>query len=91
LRKAHLAADRCSGNDDVDAPIHWDEEPTMDADEAQTIAARDQLWSSLRALLPEIEQIAEGAFAGTEREKQIVQIVAKIVAAELKFRAEETK
>ncbi len=63
----------------------------MDPDEIQTIAARDQLWSSLRPLLPEIEQIAYGRFGGSEREQQIIQILAKIVAAELKFRAEETK
>ena len=59
----------------------------MDADDMQTVAERDQLWASLRALLPEIERVAAGSWAGTEREKQIIQLLARIVVAELTFRA----
>lgn len=61
----------------------------MDADRLQAIAARDQLWSSLRALVPEIEHLGEGKFEGTDRERQLVQVLARIVAEELKFRAGE--
>ena len=62
----------------------------MDPDRLQAIAARDQLWSSLRTLLPEIEPLAEGHFSGTERECEVVQLLARIVVAELRFRAEES-
>jgi hypothetical protein len=61
----------------------------MDPDHRQAIAERDQLWSSLRALRPEIEQLAQGSFIGSEREQQIIQLLARIVAAELQFRANE--
>jgi hypothetical protein len=63
----------------------------MDPDHIQATAYRDQLWSSLRALLPEIERIAGGQFDGSERERQVVQILARIVAAELRFRADESR
>jgi hypothetical protein len=65
--------------------------PLMDPDRLQAIAARDQLWASLRALQPEIQQLALGQLDGSERERQIIQILARIVVAELGFRAEETK
>lgn len=61
----------------------------MDPDHLQAIAARDQLWASLRTLLPEINQLADGHFTGADRERQIVQILARIVVAELQFRDEE--
>jgi hypothetical protein len=61
----------------------------MDPDHLQAISERDQLWSSLRALSPEIERLAAGALEGSERERQLVQLLARIVAAELHFRAEE--
>jgi hypothetical protein len=60
----------------------------MDAEEIQTVAARDQLWASLRVLQPEIDQLASSSFGGSERELQIVQLLARIVTAELRFRAE---
>jgi hypothetical protein len=60
----------------------------MDPEEIQTVAARDQLWASLRVLLPEIDQLACGSFGASERELQIIQLLARIVAAELRFRAE---
>jgi hypothetical protein len=61
----------------------------MDPDHLQASAERDQLWSSLRALRPEIERLADGTFDGSEREQQLVRLLARIVAAELQFRAEE--
>jgi hypothetical protein len=60
----------------------------MDADDLQAIAARDQFWASLRVLLPEIRQLAEGHFAGSEREQQLTQLLARVVVAELTFRSE---
>lgn len=63
----------------------------MESEHAQTIAARDQLWASLRGLLPEIDQLAQGKRDDTERERQIIQLLARIVSAELGFRADETK
>jgi len=63
----------------------------MDPDKAQTIAARDQLWASLRLLLPEINQLAEGLTDGSEREHQVIQLLARVVSAELGFRDDETR
>jgi hypothetical protein len=63
----------------------------MDADHLQTVAARDQLWASLRQLGPEIAALAQGRFEGTDRERRLVQLIARIVEAELKFRAEDPK
>lgn len=63
----------------------------LDPDEIQAIAARDQLWSSLRVLQPEIDALAEAQFTGTEREKQVIQVLARIVTAELQFRTENPK
>ena len=62
----------------------------MDADHLQAIAARDQLWSSLRSLQPEIEQLAEGHFDGSPREREVLRLLARIVVAELQFRSGET-
>jgi hypothetical protein len=59
----------------------------MDPDDMQAVAERDQLWASLRALQPEIELVATGAWANTERERQVMQLLARIVLAELSFRA----
>jgi len=61
----------------------------MDPDRLQAIAARDQLWSSLRALRAEIEPLADGQFGGSPREHEVVCLLARIVVAELQFRAEE--
>jgi hypothetical protein len=63
----------------------------MDPDRAQAIAARDQLWASLRLLLPEINRLAQGQSDGSERERQIIQLLARVVSAELGFRAEENR
>jgi hypothetical protein len=61
----------------------------MDPEKAQTIAARDQLWASLRLLLPEIDQLAQGRIEGSERERQVIQLLARVVSAELGYRADE--
>jgi hypothetical protein len=63
----------------------------MESDHLQAIAARDQLWASLRALKPEIDKIALGDFDDSERQRQIMLLLARIVIAELAFRTEETK
>jgi hypothetical protein len=63
----------------------------MDSDRLQSIAARDQLWASLGPLRPEIEKIAQGQFEGSAREHQVLQILARIVAAELQYRADNSE
>jgi hypothetical protein len=60
----------------------------MDADRLQSSAERDQLWASMRRLLPEIRRLAQGEFGGTEREQQVIQLLARVIAAEMAFRAE---
>ena len=61
----------------------------MDPMSAQESSERDQLWASLRALRPEIERLAAGEFVGSERQQQLVVVLARIVAAEMTFRARE--
>jgi hypothetical protein len=61
----------------------------MDSDRLREVAERDQLWASLRVLQPEIIRIAAGAIDGSERQGQILQLLAKVVAAELDFRARD--
>lgn len=61
----------------------------MDPISAQETAERDQLWASLRALRPEIDRLAAGEFDGSDRQKQLVLVLARIVAAEMSFRARE--
>lgn len=53
----------------------------------RAVAERDQLWASLRALAPEINRLAEGQWDKSERERHVVQLLARIVTAELQFRA----
>jgi hypothetical protein len=62
----------------------------MNPDQAQESSERDQLWASLRALRPEIERLAAGELDGSERQKQIISILARITAAEMDFRARDT-
>jgi hypothetical protein len=62
-----------------------------EADRLQASAERDQLWASLRALLPEIHRLAAGEFGGTDRERRLVQVMARIVQAEITFRAGEAQ
>jgi hypothetical protein len=63
----------------------------MEPDHVQASAFRDQLWASLPALLPEINRIAKGEFDGSERERQLIQVLAKVVTAELQFRADDSR
>ena len=59
----------------------------MDPEQAQESSERDQLWASLRALRPEIDRLATGQFDCSDRQKQIVSVLALIIAAEMDFRA----
>ena len=61
----------------------------MDPDKAQEISERDQLWASLRPLHEEIARLANGEFDGSEREKQMIALIARIVAAEMSFRLKD--
>jgi hypothetical protein len=63
----------------------------MDPNQAQETAERDQLWASLRALKPEIDRLAAEEFDGSERQKQLVLVLARIVAAEMNFRSREAE
>ncbi len=62
----------------------------MDPDKAQETSERDQLWASLRPLRPEIDRIARGEIEANERQAQLVLLLARIVAAEMDFRARES-
>ena len=61
----------------------------MEPNRAQEISERDQLWASLRALRPEIGELAEGKCCGTERQLHVIILLARIVAAEMDFRARD--
>jgi hypothetical protein len=61
----------------------------MEAEHLRAIAARDQLWSSLRTLLPEIERLAAGGFDNSSRDQEVAKLLARIVIAELQFQSEE--
>jgi hypothetical protein len=61
----------------------------MDSDQAQEMSERDQLWASLRPLRPEIEQLAAGKLEPSERQARLLLIVARIVLAEMDFRARD--
>ena len=59
----------------------------MESWEAQESSERDQLWASLRVLRPEIDRMAGGALESSERQRQLVVLLARIVASEMDFRA----
>jgi hypothetical protein len=61
----------------------------MDPNEAQATSERDQLWASLRALRPEIDRLGAGDWDGSERQQKIIHLLARIVAAEMDFRARD--
>ena len=61
----------------------------MDPEQAKQTSERDQLWASLRLLRPEIDRLGAGQFDSTERQQQIILLLARIVAAEMDFRARE--
>jgi hypothetical protein len=58
----------------------------MDTERVREIAERDQLWASLRVLRPEIDRLAGGDFDASERQRQMVRLLAQVVAAEMDFR-----
>ena len=62
----------------------------MDPDNLREISERDQLWASLRDLRGEIQRIASGEFDGSDRQQQLLVLLARIVAAEMDFRAKGT-
>src|SRR5205085_6067763 len=62
----------------------------VDPERAQEISERDQLWASLRALRPDIDRLALGGWDATDRQKQIVTLISRIVAAEMDFRDRDT-
>jgi hypothetical protein len=59
----------------------------MDRETAQESSERDQLWASLRQLRPAVEALANGQFSGSEQDCQIVRVLARIILAELNYRA----
>jgi len=63
----------------------------MNADEAQELSERDQLWASLRPLRAEIDRLADGGFDSSEWQRQLVAIIARIVAAEMDYQAREAR
>jgi hypothetical protein len=63
----------------------------MNPEHLKAGAFRDQLWASLPALLPEIDRLGKGEFDGSDRQRQLIQVLAKVVAAELQFRADESR
>jgi len=58
-----------------------------DVNRLREAAERDQLWASLRALLPEIERLGREPWEDTDRARQLVRVLAGVVAAELRYRA----
>jgi hypothetical protein len=62
------------------------DETAMDPPQAQEVSERDQLWASLRMLRPEIERLATGETISSEREQQLVALLARIVVTEMDFR-----
>jgi hypothetical protein len=47
---------------------------------------REKLWNSLTLLRTEIGALSEGRFDGSERQLQLIALVARIVLAELEHR-----
>jgi hypothetical protein len=62
----------------------------QDSDHLREISERDQLWASLRALRPEIDRLAAGEFDASERQQQMVQLLSRVVAAEMDFRLRDS-
>jgi hypothetical protein len=62
----------------------------VNPEQAQEYSERDQLWASLRALRPQIDHLATGGFDASEQQKHLIVVLARIVAAEMDFRARES-
>jgi hypothetical protein len=63
----------------------------VDPEDLQASAERDQLWASLRQLRTDLDDLASGNFTGSERERHVIQLMARIILAELDFRAQGGK
>jgi len=61
----------------------------VEPEQAQEQSERDQLWASLRALRGEIDRLAAGGLEGTEQQQKLIILIARIVAAEMDFRARD--
>jgi hypothetical protein len=61
----------------------------MDPEQAQESTARDQLWASLLALRLEIDYLAAGQFDSSDRQRQIISVLARIVVAEMDYRTKD--
>ena len=61
----------------------------FEPEQAKEVSERDQLWASLRALRPEIDRLAAGEPGPPERDRQLVLLLARIVAAEMNYRARD--
>lgn len=59
----------------------------LDPVRMEAVARRDELWASLHALRPAIDRLAKGVFDGSDLEQRIISLLARIVQAELDFRA----
>jgi hypothetical protein len=59
----------------------------MAPEQIRTGAERDQLWASLRLLRQDIDVLAGGVRTNSERERQVIAVLARVIAAELDFRA----
>jgi len=62
----------------------------MDSDHLQEISERDQLWASLRGLREEIDRLATGERDDSQRQNQLILLLARIVLAEMNFRAQDS-
>jgi len=62
----------------------------VNPEDARETSERDQLWASLRQLRPAIEALSAGQFTGSDQERLLVQVLARIITAELDYRARAT-
>ena len=73
--------------------MHREDEigPIVNTEDLQASAERDQLWASLRQLRDDIDRLSAGEFASSDRERRVVQLLARIILAELDFRTASGK
>jgi len=73
--------------------VHREDEigPIVNTEDLQASAERDQLWASLRQLRDDIDRLSAGEFASSDRERRVVQLLARIILAELDFRTASGK
>ena len=63
----------------------------MEPERAREISERDQLWASLRVLRGHIDRLGAGDYDGSEGQKKIITLLARIVAAEMDFRLRDSE